>query len=96
MNDVKTRGSVVVPIGGMWEYTAWEIQFDVDISEYSGTEPCPHCHTFHVESVTRYDGIVNKTKHWTCPRVVVATNEGGNNTTGICLDCLLAAVEKLA
>lgn len=32
---------------------------------------------------------------WTVPRVVVAWNEGGPCSTGICLDCILEAAAKL-
>lgn len=29
------------------------------------------------------------------PRIIVAQNEGGHNSTGICLDCLLAALRAI-
>jgi hypothetical protein len=30
-----------------------------------------------------------------CPRVVIAFNEGGENSTGVCLDCILEAAAQL-
>jgi hypothetical protein len=48
---------------------------------YNGESKCPHM-------VTRSGVLI-------CPRVVVATNEGGYNTTGVCLDCIIEAEKTL-
>ncbi len=82
--------------GGMWEYAEWEINYDVECSSYGGSEPCRHCgSTYHVDKYRSDRSVYNKNELlWVCPRVVVASNEGGYNTTGVCLDCILEAVKK--
>lgn len=77
--------------GGMWEDSEWEIHFD---EECSGDKDmmCPHCHSFRV--LVKPTAYPPRTYDWPvfiCPRVVVARNEGGCNTTGVCLDCILEA-----
>lgn len=76
------------PVGGMWEEAEWKILFDYEVDlGFTGSTPCPHCHTPRRNKWGR--PVV------TCPRVVVATNEGGHNDTGVCLDCILEAVAGL-
>jgi transposase-like protein len=83
-------------VGDMWEGYGWEIQADVECSEYGGGVPCPHCHSDRVvhTSGSAHRNETNERK-WVCPRVVVAYNEAPFNSTGVCLDCLLEAVATL-
>ena len=78
-------------LGGMWENNDWEIRFD-DVIHSDGHyfRPCKHCHSFHrhIEPPTKYTNGLDYLV-CICPRVVVGTNEGGHNSTGICLDCIL-------
>jgi hypothetical protein len=72
--------------GGMWEDSQFTIETDVPISIYHGTIPCKHCH-----SITEFDGV----RKCICPTIVIALNEGGFNSTGVCLDCIIEASEKI-
>jgi hypothetical protein len=80
----------------MWDEPGWEIHADVEVCEFHDVErhlgvlaessrPCHHC----VSTIA--DKGSQKILTWICPRVVIATNEGGYNTTGVCLDCILEA-----
>ncbi len=80
-------------VGVMWEENPWEIRLDEKI-EY-GAGPCPHVYGREMVKHERYDGSYYEVDTWTCPRVVVVVNEGGCNSTGLCLDCLIEAVNKL-
>lgn len=95
MNVSKTKDGFAVDIGGMWEGTGWEIQLNAKISSYCGGKPCPHCGPIQVETHTRYDKSTYDENYWICPRVVEAMNEGGHDSTGVCLDCILEAAQKL-
>lgn len=84
-----------IPIGGMWEFPGWEIQRDVEITDTCGGEPCPHCTDIRERTRQDYSKTLSWTeRYWICSRVVVARNEGGCDTTGVCLDCILAAAEN--
>ena len=87
-------------IGGMWEEKEWEIHFNVKCPVYTDNDllnGCPHCsevfsetlpaNQYHNERIDRY---------FICPRVVIAVNEGGHNSTGVCLDCILEAAKEIA
>ena len=71
--------------GVMWEDNPWTIETDYKCSEYGGT-PCRHCYD---------EGSTYLERTWICPRVVIAKNEAGYNSTGVCLDCILEAVEEI-
>lgn len=73
--------------GGMWEDSQFTIQTDVPVGTYSGSTPCRHCHSI-VEITPTY-------KRWICPTVVIGFNEGGYASTGVCLDCIIEAAEKI-
>ena len=79
--------------GGMWDEAEWEIRLDARCSKGGGVTPCKHCSSSYIvqhREHNHWDETV-----WTCPRVVVGTNEGGYNSTGICLDCILEAASTL-
>jgi hypothetical protein len=83
-------------IGGMWEFRAWSIELDVEIED--DTLPCPHCRQTYEEPRKNWDTAIapRLPKHkWVCPRVVVAMNEGGHGSTGVCLDCIVAAAKTM-
>lgn len=68
-------------VGGIWEESEWYIYRSYIIDEYlnfSSKKYCKHCYK-------------NEQNHWVCPFVVVSINEGGHNSTGICLDCIIDA-----
>lgn len=78
--------------GGMWEFEDWEIALDCECSQYGGSKPCEHCHSERDKVHTRsIDDSQYVERVWICPRVVIARNEGGCNSTGVCLDCILEA-----
>jgi hypothetical protein len=55
--------------------------WEIAINDPVSVEPCKHC--FKEGSLTL------------CPRVVVAFNEAGYNSTGVCLDCIVEAAAKI-
>jgi len=100
MNATKIQSGFKFDVGGLWEETEWEILLNLRVGEhpdgYTATKPCPHCGEKQSEIKTRYYDKSTYTEYfWICPRVVKATNEGGYNTTGVCLDCILEAAEKI-
>lgn len=72
--------------GCMWEGGEWRIDIDVVCSSWGGGKPCKHCHST-ISDANRKPQFTT----WVCPRVVICYNEGGHNSTGLCLDCLLEA-----
>lgn len=79
--------------GVMWEDNPFKIEINHECSEYGGSD-CKHCHSHNGKIHTRSDGTTYTEKVWICPAVVVVNNEGGFNSTGLCLDCLLEAVRS--
>lgn len=77
--------------GSMWEGGGFSIHTDYECSELGGGEMCPHCHSKTTKTNVRYDKTTWNEITWICPQVVVAFNEGGHNSTGICLDCIIEA-----
>jgi len=86
-----------VKTGGMWESSEWEVQFNEECSSYGGGEPCKHCGKKYQKFKKRSDGSIWNENEWLwiCPRIVVAENEGGYNSTGVCLDCILEVAKEL-
>lgn len=91
--------------GGMWENPCFEIKINVDISRRDGSKPCRHCVNPRDEPPEYYmtgpEAVKGRqlnigAKIWECPRVVVAENECGYNSTGVCLDCIIEASLTLA
>jgi hypothetical protein len=88
------REPLEVAEGVMWEDNPWRIEFD-SVCSSNGGKPCRHCHGEHEVTHERRDKSTYTTREWICPRVVVAQNEAGNNSTGVCLDCILDAAKTL-
>lgn len=87
---------VIINGGGMWENAKWEIHYDEECSEFNDVIPCPHCHSDRSERHFNWDKTHSwDERHWVCPRVVVAYNEAGCDTTGVCLDCIIEAAAKI-
>lgn len=85
-------GDSIVSIGGMWEDQQWSITYDANIGFAEKTFMCHHCRDWEEQS----DQGNPHGPSFVCPRVVVATNEGGFNSTGVCLDCILEAAGRIA
>lgn len=82
--------------GSMWEGGGFSIETDYECSKNGGGEMCKHCHSEKItEHKTAYDGTTYFKKLWICPRVVIAENEGGCNSTGVCLDCIIEAAATI-
>jgi hypothetical protein len=82
--------------GCMWEGGGFEIETNYECCENDGGEPCKHCHSIEIEeNKTVYDNSIYYKKKWICPNVVIAVNEGGFNSTGVCLDCIIEAAQSL-
>jgi len=95
MND-EQEPAATFPEGGMWEHAQWELWEEVECSASGGQHPCRHCHSERKEGKLLPNGNPASPSDWTwiCPRVVVAYNEGGCNTTGVCADCIVEAMDK--
>jgi hypothetical protein len=82
---MKCSQIVIHYIGGIWEEKEWEVWYDFPLrwppGWSEGDKKCPH--------------VIPGGEHGICPRVVVARNEGGESSTGICLDCIIEAVKAL-
>lgn len=82
------------PVGGQWEESEWEIQTNVEVDS-RGIPQCDHCHSGRSKREVTAMGTEYFVPVHICPRVVVGINEGGHNSTGICLDCILEAAKTL-
>lgn len=80
-----------VASGCMWDGPEWEIHTNAECSGDPG-DMCRHCLPVQTVTNTRGDGSTWLSHIWVCPRVAVAENEGGCNSTGICIDCILEAL----
>lgn len=60
--------------GDLGDNIPWEIHFNYEV--YSSEPRCGHCYK-------------NRNDDWVCPRVVMAFNQGGEDSTRLCLDCIL-------
>lgn len=80
-------------VGGMWEELCYEVYHDCPVSEVEDNR-CPHLGEKYIVRSTRRDGSTFDRIHANCPRVVVVMNEGGFNSTGVCLDCILDALGR--
>lgn len=80
--------------GEMAEGLPWEIAFDEEIlvyDEYARKVLCEHAY---------YKGkgpwpSQNTNETYCIPRAIICYNEGGYNSTTLCLDCLLEQVNNL-
>jgi hypothetical protein len=68
--------------GGMWEDREWLIRENCKLNRSYSPPPCQHCVKVTLRS-------------YVCPKVVVAVNEGGYNSTGVCLNCIIDAAKEL-
>ena len=81
--------------GCMWEGGGFSIETDYQCSEHGGGEMCKHCHFKDIKVHTRHDNTTYNEVVWICPKVVIAENEGGYNSTGVCLDCIIESAKSL-
>ena len=94
MGGIETKKRI--RIGGMWEFSRWNILFDVKVSQFAEVYPCYHCHSQTIKKRKNAWGQEMPAEwEWICPRVVEQYNEGGYATTGVCLDCILDASKEL-
>jgi len=79
---------------GGWEDGLFEVQDDVEIdTKYNGV--CKHCSPVWIKTHECSDGSTYTEEVCTIPKVVVAYNEGGFSSTGVCLFCILEAAKSL-
>lgn len=80
-------------VGGLWDLPSWELVTDELVDGLNdGKPPCPHAKDHTVTVITSsYNGYSYEKHRWTVPRVIIAGNEGGSCSTGLCLDCVLEA-----
>jgi len=82
-------------VGGVWETPDFEIRFDNKCSSLTHECPCPHAYDFSIRTGKTHAGREWTDRQWFVPRALVAFNEGGFCSTGICVDCALAAIKSL-
>lgn len=81
--------------GQMWEAGPWKLATDHECTSYGGGRPCRHSHSIAPAAPRRRaDGrLYNHSETvWIVPRIVIAENEGGHNSTGVCADCIVEAL----
>jgi hypothetical protein len=81
--------------GCMWEGDDFYIYTDHECSEYGDGKMCRHCHSKETKVELVPNGTIHREVVWICPRVVVAYNEAGLCSTGVCLDCIIEAAQSL-
>jgi hypothetical protein len=88
----------------MWEGNPWSIKEHVHCQTHKGDldlSPCKHSQVINSDNprwekiITHDDRDITYEVQWIVPRVVVGQNEGGFNSVGICLDCILEAAKTL-
>jgi len=81
--------------GCMWEGGEWTIVIEHKCSSFSGGNPCKHCYDEKDEVKPDVHGGSYTEHTWICPSVVIAKNEGGCNSTGMCLQCIFEAAASM-
>lgn len=78
---------------GATEIQQWDLCLDEDVDCYANVEPCPHA-----RDVRPADDSLGKIGYrtWRLRGFVAARNEGGYNSTEVCLDCILEAARTYA
>ena len=73
-----SEGDIKLTEGSMWDEPYWGIRKNVklDLPYY---HPCRHC--------TKESDV-----NFTCPIVIIAYNEAGFCSTGVCAECIMEAV----
>ncbi len=71
----------IFDIGGLWDANSFEIDNDYKKSAGYGYIPCKHAVKVDEENYKI--------------RAVIAYNEGGQCSTGVCLDCIIEAEKTL-
>ena len=56
---------------------------------------CAHAGALYTKVEKRYDGSTWETKHVDIQLAVIASNEGGYNSTAVCLKCVLEEAKRL-
>lgn len=79
--------------GALWDDNGWEIHHHAEVRKWEGHLPCKHASAIHTKEQRRADGSTYSVECWIIPRAVVAYNEGGYCTTGVCMDCILEAAK---
>lgn len=92
MSDAVYKKKVAFPIGGMWEYSNWDVHVDAVITVWADTVPCKHCHS---PSTITHANPTYTQEQCICPFVVVAENEARFNSTGVCMQCIVEAYQSL-
>lgn len=84
------------PIGGLWEDQDFTLKLNFHYSSYcTSYVPCEHATeietSLHEYYYNRPPEVV---RNWIVPRVVIGMNEGGYNSVGICVDCIMKALKQ--
>ena len=80
---------------GLWDYDEVQLKYNYPICLQYSKIHCSHLGKEYIVKKTNKDGSFNKILYADCPRVIEAYNEGGQCSTGVCLDCILDAIKLL-
>lgn len=80
--------------GRLWGDEPWTIITDYTVN-IAYTTPCEHCRSERDVHHVAANGNTYTNRVCTVPRIIVATNESGYSSVGICLDCILEAAQTL-
>lgn len=83
----KPQQTIELHRGGLWEENKIEVQKDVPIY-HADLCNCPHLEEKYIVRTYRSDNTFFDTIYANCPTVIVAVNEGGYNSTGVCYQCI--------
>lgn len=82
--------SIEFEVGELGEGSSWRIELDSQLLNNGDSKPCPHAHSFRID--TSYGTKEKPYGFWTIPASIVCSNEGGYNSTVLCLECLKVAL----
>ena len=82
--------------GDMFEGGGFQIETEKKTNTEDGAKPCKHCHSIETEERSRVFGdSPYYIQTFICPAVVITYNEFGNNSTGVCLGCIMDAAKTI-
>lgn len=81
--------------GSIWENYPWDIVINETCDDFISNAPCKHARNLRsAKKINSYGETYWSGNAWET-EVVVAYNEGKYDSTGVCLWCILEAVDKI-
>lgn len=73
--------------GGIWQFQNWKVIYDYHL-KYKAED----CDEHDIRSCKHAVKLDKPENTYSIPFIVVATNEGGYCTTGVCMQCIVEKV----